>query len=85
NDFPFLVAPPNMSTCRDCEPDDADCVRSNILPEVTDGGFLTSGYFEHAFVRVPRPRDASGREVLKPSNAVKCSHGGQFDKSGLRP
>lgn len=39
---------------------------------------LTSGYFTGQ-------RLEDGEEVLKPSNGSKCSHGGPFDLSSLRP
>ncbi|UJR14901.1 hypothetical protein I4U23_001885 [Adineta vaga] len=58
-------APKSMATCSNCT--DASCATNNILPEIIENGWLTSGYF--------------GLTGLASKPKGKCSHGGSKDKT----
>ncbi|CAF4066824.1 unnamed protein product [Rotaria sp. Silwood1] len=78
--FNGKVATIDMSTCLNCtNPNSAEnyvCV-DNINPTINRQKLFTSGYFGDQF--------EDDEPVLKPTNVLKCSHGGLLDETRHQP
>ncbi|CAF2176806.1 unnamed protein product [Rotaria magnacalcarata] len=59
-----LYALEGFATCSNCT--QQNCAENNILPEILNGQYLTSGYFDIYHTGSSKPKG-------------KCSHGGPFD------